>query len=951
MLPGDLTSVVVTGRYLDPSGQALAGRITFTPTTTLADATGSTVIPAYGKTYDLAAGSFTTDALAATDNADILPAGWLYTVTLALQNLPPASFTVAVPRAPLSFTATSAAPCVLTAAGSAYANGAAVSLAGGSLPAGFTAATAYYVVAASGASFSLAATRGGSAITSTSTGSGTVGNASLDISALTPTVPQSQLLAYLALVGGTMTGTLVLDGSPALQIPGGAAGEILTSDGAGNAAWSPAALQVKPPVQEATAAALPSNTYASGALTATANGALTVDGVAVSAGDRVLVKNEAAPANNGIYTVTAAGAGGAKYVLTRTPDMAVAGEVPGALTFAEQGTVNVGSGFIVAGKGPYTIGTTAITWTQAFGPGSITAFDQSRLGWYYPDSYAGTADQKFAAALAAVQAAGGGTVKLSAGTVTYASQIATALGGSPYYLRILGCGAGSSTGDANAVGVTTVNLTYAGGGAAKMDFHHAGTIEIAHIAFTDTAATTVPFFQCTNPSPKLHDLGFTGSGTALGGGWVQDGIYVGGWNASHALSDNDDAAFQGYQGVVERITFSGLRTCVWVRAYGNSVILRELEVNGSCGAANVFSVSDAAISLSTPTTLTSATAGFTSGMVGQAVFVAGAGLAAQQQGWLSAVISAFTSSTQVTISVAAQRAVTAARCVAPGGFCVAIGGPLATGGVGSVVLADSIIECNGYPVAVGIYNSDNNCLYGTSFWDGISTNITSVWMGGFSGISFVQIPNNDQGSGIPPVMEDVPGANTILSPSQQCPVQQFCFAAPVSAPGGLSVPGAGVTYTDGVSPGVPDGTGGTYGTVGAGGALESFHKVSGVATPYQVVTPGSPTTIWDFYNAAQVVLRNFYGSIGLEAIAGSKVFIGDTSAATQVYGHNGGFVVGGGAALATTATTGFMYLPTCAGPPTGVPATETGTAAAVVDTTDSKIYVNVGGTWKSATLS
>lgn len=72
-----------------------------------------------------------------------------------------------------SFTATNASPCVFTAAGLSYSNGAQVVLTG-SVPTGFTAGTIYYVVSVSGTTFRLAATSGGSAINSTSTGSGTV---------------------------------------------------------------------------------------------------------------------------------------------------------------------------------------------------------------------------------------------------------------------------------------------------------------------------------------------------------------------------------------------------------------------------------------------------------------------------------------------------------------------------------------------------------------------------------------------------------------------------------------------------------------------------------------------------------------------------------------------------------------------------------------------------------
>lgn len=63
----------------------------------------------------------------------------------------------------------------------------------------------------------------------------------------------------------------------------------------------------------------------------------------------------------------------------------------------------------------------------------------------------------------------------------------------------------------------------------------------------------------------------------------------------------------------------------------------------------------------------------------------------------------------------------------------------------------------------------------------------------------------------------------------------------------------------------------------------------------------------------------------------------------------GGFVVGD-AVLATSATDGFLYVPTCAGTPTGGPNTQTGTCAVVYDTSANKLWVYNGG-WKSATFS
>lgn len=132
-------------------------------------------------------------------------------------------------------------------------------------------------------------------------------------------------------------------------------------------------LSVKGSCRLGTAAALPANTYLSGVLTGTSNGALTVDGTAVATSDRILVKDEVTQANNGIYTVTATGSAGAVYVLTRSLDMDTGSEVPGAFSFVEAGSTNSGAGFVIAGAGPYTIGTTAIVWTQFSGAGEITA--------------------------------------------------------------------------------------------------------------------------------------------------------------------------------------------------------------------------------------------------------------------------------------------------------------------------------------------------------------------------------------------------------------------------------------------------------------------------------------------------------------------------------------------------------------------------------------------------
>jgi hypothetical protein len=98
----------------------------------------------------------------------------------------------------------------------------------------------------------------------------------------------------------------------------------------------------------------------------TLSGTQTIDGVALIAGDRCLVKDQTLSQNNGIYLV-AAGA------WTRATDMDTWAEVPGAFTFIEQGTVYADTGWVCTSNAGGTLGTTPITWVQFAGVGSYTA--------------------------------------------------------------------------------------------------------------------------------------------------------------------------------------------------------------------------------------------------------------------------------------------------------------------------------------------------------------------------------------------------------------------------------------------------------------------------------------------------------------------------------------------------------------------------------------------------
>ena len=78
-------------------------------------------------------------------------------------------------------------------------------------------------------------------------------------------------------------------------------------------------------------------------LTATANGAITAGGgidavTPLFVNDRVLVKDQATGADNGIYTITSLGSGGTPYVLTRAADFDTSGDVvSGLFVFIQEG--------------------------------------------------------------------------------------------------------------------------------------------------------------------------------------------------------------------------------------------------------------------------------------------------------------------------------------------------------------------------------------------------------------------------------------------------------------------------------------------------------------------------------------------------------------------------------------------------------------------------------------
>ncbi len=110
-------------------------------------------------------------------------------------------------------------------------------------------------------------------------------------------------------------------------------------------------------------------------LTASGNGALSLDGDTPSAGDRVLIKDQTTTLQNGIYVVTTVGTAGSVFVLTRAVDFDAAADIPAGYTFVEGGNTQAGNGYVCVTEAPVTVGTTAITFEQFSGAGQIEAGD------------------------------------------------------------------------------------------------------------------------------------------------------------------------------------------------------------------------------------------------------------------------------------------------------------------------------------------------------------------------------------------------------------------------------------------------------------------------------------------------------------------------------------------------------------------------------------------------
>ena len=94
-----------------------------------------------------------------------------------------------------------------------------------------------------------------------------------------------------------------------------------------------------------------------------------IDGITLTSGDRVLLKDQSTGSQNGIYLFN-----GAASAMTRATDADASSEVTsGLFVFVEEGTANSDNGYVLTTDGSITVGSTALTFTQFSGAGQIVA--------------------------------------------------------------------------------------------------------------------------------------------------------------------------------------------------------------------------------------------------------------------------------------------------------------------------------------------------------------------------------------------------------------------------------------------------------------------------------------------------------------------------------------------------------------------------------------------------
>lgn len=194
-----------------------------------------------------------------------------------------------------------------------------------------------------------------------------IGNASLTNSSLTVGTTNIALGATSLTLGGLTSVTVTQDPVAALDL---ATKQYVDSVAEGLHIHESCAAATPGTLASITGGTVTYNNGTAGVgATLTLSVALTVlDGYTLLNGNRILVKNEVAQANNGIYTWATGGT-----VLTRATDFDTAAEMAsGDFTFVSNGTLYGNTGWVQTDP-VITVGTSPVTWIQFSGSGTYTA--------------------------------------------------------------------------------------------------------------------------------------------------------------------------------------------------------------------------------------------------------------------------------------------------------------------------------------------------------------------------------------------------------------------------------------------------------------------------------------------------------------------------------------------------------------------------------------------------
>lgn len=248
-------------------------------------------------------------------------------------------------------------------------------------------------------------------------------------------------------------------------------------------------------------------TSVAGTLATSFENADTIDGVVLATGDRILLKNQAAGAENGLYTVNATGAP------TRTSDADADAEVTSGLTvFVEEGTAGGSKLFMLTTTGTIIVGTTALVFSELSGSSTFLALSDA------PNSFASQAGRmlrvntgettlEFIDRPYDVGSAFGG---VPGATVTIMSFLVTRAITFPSGMTL-----SQGKGGTAATAQTDFDLQKNGSSFGTMRFAAAGTVAsfIAASATSFAAGDELRVISPGTPDATLADLSYTFSAT------------------------------------------------------------------------------------------------------------------------------------------------------------------------------------------------------------------------------------------------------------------------------------------------------------------------------------------------------------------------------------------------------------------------------------------------------